>query len=58
MDSLQETVHRNVVQHKSPCKKNDGSSKHKVQSIALVHILVYGAIKMKDGAEGEGAEIS
>lgn len=32
-------------------QKNDGTPKHKVQLITLVHILVYEAIKMKDGAE-------
>lgn len=30
-------------------KKNDGTSKHKVKLITLVHILVYVAIKMKEG---------
>lgn len=32
-------------------QKNDGTPKHKVQLITLVHILVYEAIKLKDGGE-------
>lgn len=32
-------------------QKNDGTPKHKVQLITLVHILVYEAIKLKDGTE-------
>lgn len=55
VDSLQEPGHRNAIQHKFPWKKNDGTTKHKVQLITLVHILVYDAVKMKDGIEENNA---
>lgn len=42
--------------HKFPWKTNDGTSKHKVQLISLVHILVYDAVKMKEGIEEKEKE--
>lgn len=42
--------------HKSAWKTNDGTSKRKVQLISLVHILVYDAVKMKEGIEEKEKE--